>query len=102
MHAGQLLATLDLREIDAQLTKAKSGAAKADRDLARATRLYNDSVATRQQLDDAATAAEVAHADVAAASVNRAIPLPQTTIATAVPTSQSARLRMVIHPTATP
>ena len=71
VHAGQLLATLDLREIDAQLTKAKSGAAKADRDLARATRLYNDSVATRQQLDDAATAAEVAHADVAAASVNR-------------------------------
>ena len=71
VRAGQVLATLDLREIDAQLTKANSGATKADRDLARATRLYNDSVATRQQLDDAATAAEVAHADVATASVNR-------------------------------
>jgi RND family efflux transporter MFP subunit len=71
VRAGQLLATLDLREIDAQLTKANSGAAKADRDLARATRLYNDSVATRQQLDDASTAAEVARADVATASVNR-------------------------------
>ena len=71
VQAGQVLATLDLREIDAQLTKAKSGAAKADRDLARATRLYNDSVATRQQLDDASTAAEVAQADVATASVNR-------------------------------
>jgi membrane fusion protein, multidrug efflux system len=71
VRAGQLLATLDLREIDAQLTKAKSGATKADRDLARATRLYNDSVATRQQLDDASTTAEVARADVATASVNR-------------------------------
>ena len=71
VRAGQVLATLDLREIDAQVTKAKSAAAKADRDLARATRLYTDSVATRQQLDDASTAAEVAHADVATASVNR-------------------------------
>lgn len=71
VRAGQVLATLDLREIDAQVTKAKSAAAKADRDLARATRLYDDSVATRQQLDDASTAAEVAHADVATASVNR-------------------------------
>jgi RND family efflux transporter MFP subunit len=71
VRQGQLLATLDLREIDAQVTKAKSAAAKADRALARATRLYNDSVATRQQLDDASTAAEVANADVATASVNR-------------------------------
>ena len=71
VRAGQVLATLDLREIDAQVSKAKSAATKADRDLARATRLYDDSVATRQQLDDASTAAEVAQADVASASVNR-------------------------------
>jgi RND family efflux transporter MFP subunit len=71
VRAGQLLATLDLREIDAQVAKARSAAAKADRDLARVTRLYRDSVATRQQLDDATTGAEVAHADLQTATVNQ-------------------------------
>jgi membrane fusion protein, multidrug efflux system len=69
--AGQLLATLDLREIDAQVAKAQSAAAKAERDLARVTRLQADSVATRQQLEDATTAAEVARADLQTAAVNR-------------------------------
>ena len=71
VRAGEVLATLDLREIDAQVSKARSAAAKADRDLARATRLHADSVATRQQLDDATTAAEVARADLETAAVNR-------------------------------
>jgi membrane fusion protein, multidrug efflux system len=71
VRAGQLLATLDLREIDAQVAKAQSAAAKADRDLARVTRLQTDSVATRQQLEDATTAADVAHADLETATVNR-------------------------------
>ena len=35
VRAGQLLATLDLREIDAQVSKAQSAATKAERDLAR-------------------------------------------------------------------
>ena len=69
--AGQLLATLDLREIDAQVAKAQSAAAKAERDLARVSRLQADSVATRQQLEDATTAAEVARADLQTAMVNR-------------------------------
>jgi multidrug efflux system membrane fusion protein len=69
--AGQLLATLDLREIDAQVAKAHSAAAKAERDLARVSRLQADSVATRQQLEDATTAAEVARADLQTAMVNR-------------------------------
>lgn len=71
VRAGDLLATLDLREIDAQVAKARSASAKAERDLARATRLFTDSVATRQQLDDATTAAEVARADLETAGVNR-------------------------------
>ena len=69
--AGQLLAMLDLREIDAQVAKAQSAAAKAERDLARVSRLQADSVATRQQLEDATTAAEVARADLQTAMVNR-------------------------------
>jgi membrane fusion protein, multidrug efflux system len=71
VRAGQLLATLDLREIDAQVAKARSAATKADRDLARVSRLYNDSVATRQQMDDATTGAEVARADLQTATVNQ-------------------------------
>jgi membrane fusion protein, multidrug efflux system len=71
VREGQMLAALDLREIDAGLAKAKSGAAKATRDLARAKRLYGDSVVTLSQLQDAETGDEVARAEVEAASVNR-------------------------------
>jgi multidrug efflux system membrane fusion protein len=71
VRAGQTLASLDLREIDAGLAKARSGAAKAERDLARARRLYRDSVVTLAQLQDAETGDEVARADLQAATVNR-------------------------------
>jgi membrane fusion protein, multidrug efflux system len=71
VRAGQTLAALDLREIDAAVARARSAAAKAERDLGRARRLYTDSVATLAQLEDAQTAAEVARADVQAAEVNR-------------------------------
>jgi multidrug efflux system membrane fusion protein len=71
VRAGQTLAALDLREIDASLAKARSGAAKADRDLARASRLYTDSVVTLAQLQDTETGAELARADLEAAAFNR-------------------------------
>lgn len=71
VRAGQTLAALDLREIDAGLAKARSGAAKAERDLARARRLYADSVVTLAQLQDAETAAEIARADLEAAAFDR-------------------------------
>jgi RND family efflux transporter MFP subunit len=71
VRAGQLLASLDLREINAGLTKAQSAAVKADRDLARAKRLYADSVVTLAQMQDAETAAEIARADRDAAAFNR-------------------------------
>lgn len=71
VRAGDLLAALDLREIDSALRKAKSAADKAERDLERARRLYADSVFTLSQLQDAETAAEVARADLEAAEFNR-------------------------------
>lgn len=71
VRAGQLLASLDLREIEAGLAKARSAAAKAERDLARARRLHADSVVTLAQAEDAETAAEFARADLEAASFNR-------------------------------
>jgi membrane fusion protein, multidrug efflux system len=71
VRAGQVLATLELREIDAGLAKARSGSTKAERDLARARRLYRDSVVTLSQLQDSETAAELARADLDAAAFNR-------------------------------
>ena len=71
VKAGQPLAQLELGEIDAAVTRARSAAAKADRDLERAKRLYADSVVALAQLQDAETAAEVARADLDAASFNR-------------------------------
>jgi len=71
VRAGQVLAALDLREIDAGLTKARSTAEKAERDLARARRLYADSVVTLAQMQDAETAAELGRADVQVAAFNR-------------------------------
>jgi multidrug efflux system membrane fusion protein len=71
VRAGQVLAALDLKEIDASLMKARSAAQKAERDLARSRRLYADSVVTLAQWEDSQTAAEQARADWDAAAFNR-------------------------------
>jgi RND family efflux transporter MFP subunit len=71
VRAGTELAALDLREIEAAVARAQSAADKADRDLARARRLYADSVVTLAQLQDAETAAAVARADLETARFNR-------------------------------
>jgi len=68
---GQAIATLNLREIDAQVAKATSAAAKAERDAERARSLYRDSVVTLAQMQDATTALEVARADLETARFNR-------------------------------
>ena len=68
---GQLLAALDLREIDAMVDKARAGLEKAERDAARIKRLAADSVATLAQLQDANSALDAARADHATARVNR-------------------------------
>ena len=71
VRPGQTLARLDLTEIDAQVREAESALAKVERDLARTTRLYRDSVATLEEKQDAETAAEVAAARVERARFNR-------------------------------
>lgn len=68
---GQTLAVLDLREIDAMVSKARVGAEKAERDKGRLERLHADSVATLSQLQDATSAADAAKSDLASALVNR-------------------------------
>ena len=71
VRQGTVLATLDLREIDALRTKARVAVEKAERDVARLRVLYADSVATRAQLQDAESALAAAQADLETASVNR-------------------------------
>jgi multidrug efflux system membrane fusion protein len=69
--AGQLLAELRGDEIDAQVAQARSAFDKAQRDLERARRLYGDSVATLEQLQDAQTGFEMAGAQLEIAEFNR-------------------------------
>ncbi len=71
VRQGDTLAVLDLGEIDAAVARAQSATEKADRDLARAERLYGDSVFTLSQLQDTRTQAQVAHADLETALFNR-------------------------------
>lgn len=71
VQRGQLLAALDLREINAAVDKAQVGFDKAQRDQARVQRLAADSVATLVQLQDATTALEAARSDLITAKVNR-------------------------------
>lgn len=71
VHRGQILAALDLREIDAAVAKAQVGVDKAQRDYLRVQRLVADSVATPVQLLDATSALDAAKADLASARVNR-------------------------------
>ena len=71
VHPGQVLATLEQREIDAAVAKARSAEEKAARDVARFERLYADSVITRVQLQDARTGLTAAAADLDAATFNQ-------------------------------
>jgi RND family efflux transporter MFP subunit len=71
VQRGQLLAELDLREIEAAVRKAQVALDKAQRDHARLQRLALDSVATLAQLQDAQSALDAARADQATARVNR-------------------------------
>jgi RND family efflux transporter MFP subunit len=71
VRAGQLLAALDMGEIEPGVTRARTAADKAERDFQRARRLYADSVATLEQFQDAQSARDAAHAEYEAASFNR-------------------------------
>ena len=71
VQRGQLLAALDLREINAAVAKAQVSFDKAQRDQARVQRLAADSVATLVQLQDATSALDAARSDLVTATVNR-------------------------------
>jgi multidrug efflux system membrane fusion protein len=69
---GARIATLDTVEFVAYRNKAQTALEKALRDLARAQRLYGDSVATLEQLQNALSALHAAQSDSAVASFNLA------------------------------
>jgi RND family efflux transporter MFP subunit len=68
---GQLLATLKLTEIDAQLSQASLALEKTKRDYRRAENLYKDSVATLEQLQNAKTGVDIAGKTVDAVAFNK-------------------------------
>ena len=68
---GQLLATLNLTEIDAQVQQATVAVDKAVRDLQRAENLYADSVATLENVQDARTGLRVAEENLRMANFNK-------------------------------
>lgn len=70
VRKGQLLAALDLTEIQAQVAQARLSLEKAQRDFTRVSRLYADSVATLEQFQNAQTGLAVAEQQHKAASFN--------------------------------
>ncbi len=70
VRAGQLLAELEQPEIGAEVSKAEAGEAQAERDFARATALYRDSVIARDRFEAAGTGLEVARANLRIARFN--------------------------------
>src|SRR5512133_1355664 len=67
---GALLAVLNMAEIDGQVIQAQNGYEKAERDFTRAQNLYNDSVITLEQYQNAQTAYNVANATLNIARFN--------------------------------
>ena len=60
VHKGQLLATINLTEINAMVEQAKEGVDKAQRDYDRTKNLYRDTVATLEQFQNVTTGLNVA------------------------------------------
>jgi len=71
IHQGELLATLDLTEINTQVQQAQLGLEKARRDFQRVQNLYKDSVATLEQLQNAQTALDIAGQQAGATRFNQ-------------------------------
>jgi membrane fusion protein, multidrug efflux system len=71
VREGQLLATLLMTEIEAQVNQAREGVRKAERDLERVSNLYTDSVATLEQQQNAGTALELARQSLEIAEFNQ-------------------------------
>jgi len=70
---GQVLARLDMREINAQTARAQTAAAKAKRDLARIEPLLKNGFISQQKVDDAKSARDIALADLRQIAFNRSL-----------------------------
>lgn len=68
---GQVLARLELTEINARVNQAEENVNKLTRDRDRTQRLYADTVATLEQLQDITTGLEVAQSDLEIAKYNQ-------------------------------
>lgn len=71
VYKGQLLARLDLTEINAQVIQAKNGLEKVERNLERVKRLYEDEAATLENVQDLTTAYNVAKESLRIATFNQ-------------------------------
>lgn len=71
VRKGQLLATLNLTEINAQVQQVQLNQEKAKRDYQRTKNLYADSVATLEQLQNSKTALQLAEQQVNLVAFNR-------------------------------
>lgn len=71
VHQGQLLATVNQTEISAQVQQVNLAYQKAERDYSRASKLYKDSVATLEQMQNAKTALQVAQQQLDAVKFNQ-------------------------------
>jgi RND family efflux transporter MFP subunit len=70
VKSGQIVASLDLTEIQAGVRQSKLAFDKANRDHQRAARLYTDSVATLEQFENSKTALDIAEQQLSAANFN--------------------------------
>ncbi|MDF1548943.1 MAG: efflux RND transporter periplasmic adaptor subunit, partial [Bacteroidales bacterium] len=70
VHKGQVLAILNLSEIEANRNQASLGYEKARRDYMRAQNLYKDSVVTLEQLENARTQLEYSKSTLEIADFN--------------------------------
>lgn len=70
VRKDQLLAQLNLEEINSQVMQAELALNKAERDYERAGNLYRDSVVTLEQFENAGTALEVARSNASIANFN--------------------------------
>lgn len=71
VRKGQLLATLDLTEINAQVNQAQLTVEKSERDLNRVKAMYADTAATLEQMQNATTGSSVARQSLTIAQFNR-------------------------------
>lgn len=71
VRKGQLLAVLDMTEIDAQVNQATYSAEKSERDMKRVQNMLKDTAATLEQLQNATTGFDVSQQNLKIAQFNQ-------------------------------